>query len=291
MPQAHGRAPKRAEAARVAPSYETPPLRKVAGKNSLVPILAGLVVLAAAGIAILALGSRPGKSVSPVEVPSLVIAGDSERAAENTVAADAVQAVQPVPAGEVATAQFEFHHTRPGYQKSFYFLGEVENTSSFAISKPEVVVVLLDAEGKEQGTDHGFAVDDVLEPGQKSFVSAIVTDPPAHSSMRFEVVARPLTYRPKLAEKLRVDAQRPRQNDAGIYEFWGSVHNDGSEPASFVNVRVLAFDAANKLLGVDSSYAKADVIQPGASARFEVSAVGFAETPQRFQFQVSGMVR
>jgi hypothetical protein len=289
MPQAHGRAPKRAEVARVASSYETPPLRKVAGKNPVVPILAGLVVLAAAGIAILVLASRPGKSVSQVEVPSLATAGGSERAeSESAAVADPVQ---PVPATEVATAQFEFHHTRPGYKESFYFLGEVENTSSFAISKPEVVVVLLDAEGKEQGTDHGYAVDDVLEPGQKSYVSAIVTDPPAHSSMRFEVVARPLTYRPKLAQKLRVDARRPRQNDAGIYEFWGSVHNDGSEPASFVNVRVLAFDAANKLLGIDSSYAKADVIQPGASARFEVSAVGFAETPTRFQFQVSGTVR
>ena len=205
--------------------------------------------------------------------------------------ADPVEPLPTAAAGEGATARFEFHHTRPGYQESFYFLGEVENTSSFAISKPEVVVVLLDAEGKEQGTDHGFAVDDVLEPGQKSYVAAIVSDPPAHSSMRFEVVARPLTYRPNLAQQLRVDEQPHKINDAGIYEFWGTVHNDGSEPASFVNVLVLAFDATDKLLGIDSSYAKADVIQPGASARFEVSAVGFAETPTRFQYQVSGMVR
>jgi hypothetical protein len=197
----------------------------------------------------------------------------------------------PTPAPEpepTLNATFEFHRKVAASGNAFYVLGTVRNESPVAIGRPELVIVFLDTQGREVGMDHGFAVDEVLEPDARSYLSAIVSDPPAHEQMRYEVVARAPSFRSRTASGLRVESQAPRE-DGLILRFWGQVHNEGKDLASFVEVTVVALDEDDRLLGVHSGYAKGEALPPGASARFEVSAV--IPMPARVEYLVTGMVR
>lgn len=197
----------------------------------------------------------------------------------------------PVEADAVElSAQFEFHRTVPATGTGFYVLGVVRNESAVAIAKPKLIIVFVDAEDEEVGTAQGFALDDVVEPGASSYLSAIVSDPPKHDRLRFEVIPRRVSFGPKPARGLRVEAKEPRIDGSGIRHFWGTVHNGGPDPASFVRIDVLSFDADDKLLGVHFNYADGELVPPGGSARFEVSAVVHGD-PARFAYQSTGMVR
>ncbi len=238
-----------------------------------------MVVLVGVGVAVarLADGDAPaGESA----------AGNGLAPPETSVAAIPKQAPPDVP----ATARFDFHRKRVSTADAFYVLGEVENTSPFPISKPELVIIMVDEAGKEVGTDSGFALAEILEPGEKSYLSAVVTSPPEHQDLKFEMAPRKATYRPKLAQGLTINALEPQQTHAGMYRFSGSVKNGGETTAKFVNVRVLAFDAEDKLMGVYSTYAKTDGLAPGQRARFQATGVGLEPAPVRFEYQVSARV-
>jgi hypothetical protein len=191
-------------------------------------------------------------------------------------------------ADQPATAQFTFHRTRPGYKNNFYVLGEVKNTSPFPIRKPEIVVVMLDAAGKEVGTDNGYASKDYLAPGEESYVAALVSNPVAHKSLRFEVVPRRATHKPEQAEGLRALNALSTRRSTGGYRFTGKVENRGDKPAKFVSVKIYALDAENKLLGHSTTFAKTDLLLPGASARYQVDSARYEQEPTRFQINVSG---
>jgi hypothetical protein len=190
------------------------------------------------------------------------------------------------PSEAALSASFEFHRKVPASGDGFYVLGVVANDSAVPIGRPELVLVFLDAAGKEVGTDHGFAVDEVVEPGARSYLSTIVTDPPAYEEIRYEVVARQVGFRTRAVSGLRVEAGETR-HEGSILRFWGQVHNEGKEPAKFVEVTVVAFDADEKLLGIHSGYAKEEVLGANESARFEVSAV--IPIPARVEYLVTGM--
>jgi hypothetical protein len=201
--------------------------------------------------------------------------------------------VAPAPAADQdapLSATFEFHRTVPATGDGFYVLGLVTNSSAVPIAKPKVVIVFVDAAGVEVGTASGFAIDDQLAPGKSSYLSAIISDPPPHRELRFEVVPRRITLGPKQAAGLVVVAGEPRSDGSLIRRFWGTVKNAGADPASFVRVDVISFDVSDKLLGVHFNYAEGEVVPPGESVRFEVSAV-IQGSPVRFEYHATGMVR
>jgi hypothetical protein len=65
------------------------------------------------------------------------------------------------------------------------------------------------------------------------------------------------------------------------------VFNEGKQAARFVKIDVLAFDATDKLIGLDYSYVDGERIAPGASARFQVMPL-YDSPPHHFKFEVSG---
>ena len=188
-----------------------------------------------------------------------------------------------------ATAEFEFHHKRPGYQTSFYALGYVTNTSPYPIQKPEIIVVLKDENGNEVGTDNGFAADDVVPPGERSPCSILVKDPPPHASMEFEVAPRRATYEPALVDDLRIEIGVTKKGLVGE-EIEGKVFNDGNTPARFVSIRVIGFDADDKIVGMHSTYAKTEVLAPGESARWKTLGMSFSSPPARLEYSVQARV-
>ena len=196
----------------------------------------------------------------------------------------AVPALPEVP----ATATFTADGRASGYQTSFYVLGFVKNTSPFTIDKPKVTAVLLDAAGKEIATRDGYAEGDSLAAGASAPIKVLVSDPPAHASIKYELVAKKADYLSPAAQGLRVEVtEAPHKTFGTSYEATGKVFNDGKANARFVNVQVLAFDAKNKLVGLDSTYVDGEAIAPGASGRFRAMTL-YDAPPHHFQFVVAG---
>jgi hypothetical protein len=264
-------------------------------------VSAALVLVIGAVVALLVVGGDEGGSVSePAASPRARSA--SQRPSTSSAEATEVRArpasveVGPAPSREVeaeiaATAEFELHGTRSGLQPTFYVLGYVTNTSPFPIRKPKLTVVLLDEGGNEVGTSNGFGEDDVVEPGDKTPASVLVKDPPEHASFSVEVSPHRSTFALKEVSGLEVEAGEPTRASFGnSLDIAGRVHHRGDEPAKFVKVQVLAFDANDKLLGIHSSYADAERLEPGASARFSTRSMRFETDPARFELSASGRV-
>jgi len=187
-----------------------------------------------------------------------------------------------------ASATFAEQSHISGYQSSFYVLGFVTNTSPFTVEKPKVTAVLLDKSGQELATRDGFAEGDALAPQAIAPVKLLVSDPPAHSRIKFEVVVRKASYIPEQARGLRLEVlEAPHVTFGTSWEVTGKVVNGGEQRARFVNVLVQAFDASNRLIGLDSTYADGEAIAAGAVARFRAMPL-YDAPPHHFKYTVSG---
>lgn len=263
------------------------PAARAEGSTRMLVIAAALTVCIGAGVAGFVLARRPQ---APAPVPPAPVAGVVDPSAPRPAPSGApVTISQPAPEPEApARASFEFHHRRPSAGASFYAIGWVTNDSPFTIDMPKVTAVLEDAAGKEVGTAFGFAID-AIAAGERVPASILVSDPPAHAKVVYEVAPRKASYVPPVVTGLRLEPGEVARDDFGFgFNVAGKVHNDGSEPAKFVQIRVLAKDAQGKLLGIDDSFADAEILAPGASARFDVRMLPYAEAPASFDFSVTG---
>jgi hypothetical protein len=191
--------------------------------------------------------------------------------------------------GAKATATFTAHRIVTTLTTAKYVLGVAQNTSPFTIDKPEIVVVMKDAAGKELKTDHGYAERDSLAAGESSPVSILLMNPPAFASVSYEITARKATYVSPPALGLRLEALPPEVTTFGS-EFKGKVFNDGNAAARFVRIEVVGFDASDKILGLGFGYAIGERLEPHTSARYDLPAIRFPSKPARFDVTVSGGV-
>jgi hypothetical protein len=248
------------------------------------------VVLAAAGVLVLLCVA--GGALAWFRVAQNGTAPTSAAAPRAPATSEAVLGLpaQAPPPEAPASATFDEQSRIPGYQSSFYVLGFVTNTSPFSLEKPKITAVLLDKSGKEQATRDGFAESDVLAPQAIAPIKILISDPPAHSSIKFEVVARKASYFPEAAAGLRLEVlEAPHATFGSSWEVTGKVVNGGSRGARFVNIQVQAFDAASHLIGLDSTYVDGEAIAPGASGRFRAMPL-YEKPPHHFKYTVSGQV-
>lgn len=259
--------------------------------TAVVLIAAGLLVLLGAGGAfflMFAPASAPeGKSATVVQERSI---SARPPAPTHTAPSTITTPVPEIPAPEPevpASATFEFQRLQTGYKTSFYALGFVTNTSPFIIDKPKVITVLLDADGKEVGTDFGFAERDVLAPNERSPIKILISEPPEHASIRYEVIVREASYIPAQAEGLRIEPMPPRPAAFGkdTWEVEGKVHNEGTQSAKFVSIEIQALDGEGKLVGLGNTYADAEVLTPGSVARYSTQ-VTLADKADHFEFAI-----
>lgn len=187
-----------------------------------------------------------------------------------------------------ATATFQLESRASGYQKSFYALGYITNTSPFTIDKPKVTAVLLDKAGREVATRDGYADVDALPAHASAPMKVLVSDPPAFDQLKFEIVAKKASYIPEPATDLRLEVlETPHATFGTSWEVTGKVFNDGKAKARFVQVHVLAFSAQDKLIGLDFTYVDGESLAPGASGRFRAMPL-YEAAPHHFKFEVSG---
>jgi hypothetical protein len=86
---------------------------------------------------------------------------------------------------------------------------------------------------------------------------------------------------------LRIAAHQEKRDSIGnSWEALGKVEHTGQVPARFVRVQILAY-RQNKLVGVDSTYADAEVLSPGRIARYKGYLL-LGDEPDRFEISVEG---
>jgi hypothetical protein len=259
----------------VATPVAAPP-RKSGNAGVVVALVGGLAILMALGGAAALWSNSQPPTAAPVTPP-------------NPNATQTLEVAAPPPEAP-ASATFSADSRIPGYQTSFYVLGFVKNTSPFIIDKPKVTAVLLDKSGKEVATRDGYAEADNVAPDTTVPIKVLISEPPAHDRIRFEVVVTKASYVPAQVDGLRLEMLgQPHATFGSSWEVAGKVHNDGKQPARFVKILVLGFDPQNKLCGIDTTYADGQTLAPGSAARFRAMPL-YDTAPHHFQFSVSGQV-
>jgi hypothetical protein len=261
-------------------------------------VAVGLLVLVGAGAVFFLLLAPSEVTVGPssptqgrvVTVPAIEPVPPPTHTPPSTITAPVPELPAPEPQVP-ASASFDFHRIQSGYKTSFYSLGFVTNTSPFVIDKPKVIAVLLDTQGNELGTDFGFAERDVLAPNERSPIKILISDPPEHASIRYEIIAREASYLPTQAQGLRIEPMpaRPAPFGKDSWELEGKVHNEGTQSAQFVSIEIQALDANGKLVGLTTTYADSEVLAPGGMARYSTQLT-LADKADHFEFALNNRV-
>ncbi len=257
---------------------------------------AGVLVLAIGAVLTLA-GSAPSRPIDAVRAggPSTVEAVRSVSAAPiNSVSAAPAKnlAVSVTPSVEQtapATAEFTLESAQPSGTNALWIYGYFHNTSPFTLGKTKVTAVFYDKDDKEIGQGSGYTEDDVIAADARVPTVVLVSDAPAvYARIGFEVSPQRPTYLPAEVEGLQIEAEAPSRDNFLGWKYVGKVHNKSGQAARFVKVDVLAFDQNDKFAGHAYTYASADALADGATARFNGMLLGARADFKRFEFRVSG---
>ncbi len=186
------------------------------------------------------------------------------------------------------SAEWRINGVDPGRDGTFWLLGHIENTSPYTLDHPKVVVVLLDEDGADVGTDFGYPTRTQLAPGEVSPARILVNTPPPHDSYRVELELKQASFLIEQVEGLRVEAMEPKHDPTWGWSFQGRVHHEGTVPAQFVKVEVQILDSEGGLVGLGTTYAGGDLMLPGSSAVFQTTHVDTIGEPASFSYTVSG---
>jgi hypothetical protein len=178
-------------------------------------------------------------------------------------------------------------HTSIG---SVYFIGEIVNTGTLPIAKPETIISLLDASGKRLAFQTGYTIHDVIQPGQTVPVAVLFTDPPS-IWQGFEVFlqAKPATGREFMGyTDFRVESDALTKEEQGYYVISGEMKNTGIAKAEFIQAVVALYGQDKKLVGMGSSYVEEGKLDPSASSSFSVRVINVLAPPASYRIQFVG---
>jgi hypothetical protein len=153
------------------------------------------------------------------------------------------------------------------------FVGEVENRSRGSAEEVETVVRLLDADGSLVAVE-GWSIPMNLVPsGDRSPFAVVFVDPPPEWE-DYEVLASGspagfmLTY---TYSDLEFVTHAGLVMEGGEFGVSGTIKNVGDAPAEFVQITATVYGETGQVVGVDYTFAEADVLAPGEESAFGLS--------------------
>jgi len=171
-----------------------------------------------------------------------------------------------------------------------FFVGEITNHSSDAVSSASVAITVNSPAGELLATDSGGSLLDVIPPGATApfRVSFWHGDVPEESetvsTVEGKVAAQYVLHNNYKQFELVEHSLRSSEGDFRVV---GQVRNVGDREAHYVKVIVTGYDAEGNVVAVDSGSTELDRLEPGGTSPFEVDT--FTAVPVAdYKIQVEG---
>lgn len=149
------------------------------------------------------------------------------------------------------------------------WVGEVSNTTGFAVASPEIVLTLYDAEGAVRNVEHEALFHDVLAPGQKGpYQLVLFQGPTDYASLSFSSDCRLSTTAPPTLRSLGV---KQSVGPGGGPRFTGQIQNIGSSRVSRVRAVVTLYDASGAVVNASYDWTDPISLDPGEAGPFDVT--------------------
>lgn len=172
----------------------------------------------------------------------------------------------------------------------FHFLVLAKNTGDVPLGLVEAVVVLRDDAGNLVATSSGYLGIDTLSPGEIAPADVFFLESPGEWS-EFEVTVQgdeDLSFLSTYSE-LEIVSHTGRVPTFGEYEIIGEIRNIGDKTASFVEVVAILFDAEEKFIGTNFTFASLDKIPPEGTSPFALTILDAAGDVARYELQIEGL--
>jgi hypothetical protein len=176
------------------------------------------------------------------------------------------------------------------YRNAFgvlYFIGEFVNTGDLEVAGLQIAVSLIGDDGQPVASGQANAIGvNVLPVGQRTVWAAPLANAPAQwKEERIQPQAVAATAETRAPHAVGLSAEgatvtSPTDPALGI-AVSGQVRNGGTSAARFPLVTVGCYDAAGKLIMVDTGPAQQQEIAPGATAPFRVTVPNLKDPPAR----------
>jgi hypothetical protein len=153
---------------------------------------------------------------------------------------------------------------------AYHIVGEIRNDSEKALQFTEITAMLYDRNSALVGKSVGYALIDVLEPGEKSPFHLITLESGQVqniASYKLSFKTTPASEKPK---RLEVGSASGYTDANGAYHLVGEIINHGDKNSTYVEVDAAFYDANNKVIDVSTAYTNPKEILPGAKEPFEI---------------------
>lgn len=164
-----------------------------------------------------------------------------------------------------------------------YFIGYYKNTGTVPIWLPTVELTLWGEQSSKLAVADGYAPRHRLAPGEETPIRVLFSHAPAKwQRVTASVTPRAQTYggpRPKL----RFTAGQLQRDRLRGYRLEGTVQNQDTWVARFIQVIVVVYDKEDRIIGMDSRFIDPQQLSPGESAPFAVPMLQVRGRPHHYR--------
>jgi hypothetical protein len=156
----------------------------------------------------------------------------------------------------------------------YHIVGEVKNDSEHNVRLAVVRAMLYDQQGSVAGRPFGYALNDVIRPGEKSPFHVIFSDSEQSGkveSYQLSVDATPLLS--DIEPRLELKVGQGYLDSIGVYHLVGNVTNKGDATARSVEVDASFYDSNGRIIDTATGYTGPSDVTSGTSETFEVVSV------------------
>lgn len=260
------------------PENQTPPMLMPQKKHILALVLIFIIMIV--GLFLVTsrdLHTPPKSSPSNISFPKVKSSPLSQFGSDSV-------SIPPPP-----KASFDQAAAIPDSIGNCYFAGIYKNTGKSPLRKPMVVITLYSSNGRKVAQNHGYSIREILQPGEETPVSVLITHPPQWE--RFEATHLPQHPYPSTSYDRPVmkfrNCMLQKAKYTG-YEIRGEIVNLSDRPARRISMIAAVFDREKKIIGTARGYVSAISIAPNDYSPINIRITTVKGEPHSFVLDYEG---